>query len=125
MTDPTPVKTQSFFATCPLGVVDLLAAELKSFGATRAREMKAGVEFDGTLETAYRACLWSRVASRILMPLGQVAAHDANAMYQGLQRIDWSQHMNANGSVVVDFQGSSLGVKHTQFGALKTKDAIV
>jgi len=118
-------KTQSFFATCPLGVVDLLAAELKSFGATRTREMKAGVEFDGTLETAYRACLWSRVASRILMPIAQVAAHDANAMYQGLQRIDWSRHLTATGTLVVDFQGSSLGVKHTQFGALKTKDAIV
>ncbi len=125
MTDPTPPKTQAFFATCPLGVVDLLAAELKSFGATRAREMKAGVEFDGTLETAYRACLWSRVASRILMPIAQVAAHEANAMYQGLQRIDWSQHLAPNGTLVVDFQGSSLGVTHTQFGALKTKDAIV
>jgi 23S rRNA (guanine2445-N2)-methyltransferase / 23S rRNA (guanine2069-N7)-methyltransferase len=125
MTDPTPVKSQAFFATCPLGVVDLLAAELKACGATRAREMKAGVEFDGTLETAYRACLWSRTASRILMPIAQVAAHDANAMYAGLQRIDWSQHMSVTSTLAVDFQGSSLGVKHTQFGALKTKDAIV
>jgi 23S rRNA (guanine2445-N2)-methyltransferase / 23S rRNA (guanine2069-N7)-methyltransferase len=125
MTDTIPTKAQSFFATCPLGVVDLLAAELKACGATRAREMKAGVEFDGTLETAYRACLWSRTASRILMPITQVAAHDANAMYQGLQRIDWSQHLAPAGSLVVDFQGTSLGVKHTQFGALKTKDAIV
>ncbi|MGD9841675.1 MAG: bifunctional 23S rRNA (guanine(2069)-N(7))-methyltransferase RlmK/23S rRNA (guanine(2445)-N(2))-methyltransferase RlmL [Steroidobacteraceae bacterium] len=125
MPDSTPVKAQSFFATCPLGVVDLLAAELKACGATRAREMKAGVEFDGTLETAYRACLWSRVASRILMPIAQVAAHDANAMYAGLQRIDWSQHLSVTGTLVVDFQGSSLGIKHTQFGALKTKDAIV
>jgi len=125
MTDTIPTKALSFFATCPLGVVDLLAAELKACGATRAREMKAGVEFDGTLETAYRACLWSRTASRILMPITQVAAHDANAMYQGLQRIDWSQHLAPAGSLVVDFQGTSLGVKHTQFGALKTKDAIV
>ena len=87
--------------------------------------MKAGVEFDGTLETAYRACLWSRTASRILMPIAQVPAHDANAMYEGLKRIDWSQHLSVNGTLVVDFQGASSGVKHTQFGALKTKDAIV
>jgi 23S rRNA (guanine2445-N2)-methyltransferase / 23S rRNA (guanine2069-N7)-methyltransferase len=125
MTDPTAPKTQAFFATCPLGVADLLAAELKACGATRAREMKAGVEFDGTLETAYRACLWSRTASRILMPIAQVAAHDATAMYDGLRRVDWSQHLTPAGTLVVDFQGSSLGVKHTQFGALKTKDAIV
>ena len=125
MTDSIAPKVQSFFATCPLGVVDLLAAELKACGATRAREMKAGVEFDGTLEVAYRACLWSRTASRILMPIAQVAAHDANAMYQGLQRIDWSGHVAPSGTLVVDFQGTSLGIKHTQFGALKTKDAIV
>ncbi|MGC3982175.1 MAG: bifunctional 23S rRNA (guanine(2069)-N(7))-methyltransferase RlmK/23S rRNA (guanine(2445)-N(2))-methyltransferase RlmL [Steroidobacteraceae bacterium] len=125
MTDSTPAKNQSFFATCPLGVADLLAAELKACGATRAREMKAGVEFDGTLETAYRACLWSRTASRILMPIAQVPAHDANAMYQSLRRIDWSQHLAANGSLIVDFQGTSLGINNSQFGALKTKDAIV
>lgn len=125
MTESTSSQTQSFFATCPLGVADLLAAELKACGAVRAREMKAGVEFEGTLETAYRACLWSRTASRILMPIAQVAAHDANAMYEGLRRIDWSLHLAPAGSLVVDFQGSSLGVKHTQFGALKTKDAIV
>ncbi len=49
----------------------------------------------------------------------------ANAMYEGLKRIDWSQHLSVNGTLVVDFQGTSSGVKHTQFGALKTKDAIV
>ncbi|MES1190361.1 MAG: bifunctional 23S rRNA (guanine(2069)-N(7))-methyltransferase RlmK/23S rRNA (guanine(2445)-N(2))-methyltransferase RlmL [Steroidobacter sp.] len=123
MTNESP--SQKFFATCPLGVADLLATELKACGATRAREMKAGVEFEGTLETAYRACLWSRTANRILMPIGQVAAHDANAMYQGLQRIDWATHLSPNGTLAVDFQGTSKGVTHTQFGALKTKDAIV
>ena len=122
MSDTVSTK---FFATCPLGIADLLAAELKACGATRAREMKAGVEFDGTLETAYRACLWSRTANRILMPIAQVAAHDANAMYQGLQRVDWSQHLAQSGTLAVDFQGTSKGVTHTQFGALKTKDAIV
>jgi 23S rRNA (guanine2445-N2)-methyltransferase / 23S rRNA (guanine2069-N7)-methyltransferase len=121
----TDTPTQKFFATCPLGVADLLAAELKACGALRAREMKAGVEFEGALEIAYRSCLWSRTASRILMPITQVAAHDANAMYQGLQRIDWSRHIAPNGTLVVDFQGTTQGVKNTQFGALKTKDAIV
>ncbi len=106
-------------------MADLLSAELKLCGAERAREMKAGVQFEGTLETAYRACMWSRTASRILMPVTQVAAHTADALYEGLQRIDWSRHLAPNGTMIVDFQGTSLGIKHTQFGALKTKDAIV
>src|SRR5712671_5330924 len=114
-----------FFATCPLGVADLLAAELKALGATRARELKSGVEFEGELEVAYRACLWSRTANRILLPIGTVEARTAEDLYKGAQTIDWSTHLASNGTFAVDFAGSSTGITHTQFGALKTKDAIV
>jgi 23S rRNA (guanine2445-N2)-methyltransferase / 23S rRNA (guanine2069-N7)-methyltransferase len=114
-----------FFATCPIGVADLLAAELKEFGATRAREMKSGVEFDGELEVAYRACLWSRTANRILLQLAVVDVRSAVDLYKGVQSIDWSEHLAPSGTLAVDFAGSVPGVTHTQFGALKTKDAIV
>jgi 23S rRNA (guanine2445-N2)-methyltransferase / 23S rRNA (guanine2069-N7)-methyltransferase len=114
-----------FFATCPQGVADLLAAELKEFGATRAREMKSGVEFEGELEVAYRACLWSRTANRILMPIATVEASTANDLYAGVKAIDWTQHIESIGTFAVDFVGASTGITHTQFGALKTKDAIV
>ncbi len=113
------------FATCPLGVADLLAVELKEFGATRAREMKSGVEFEGDLEVAYRACLWSRTANRILMPIATVDARTADDLYKGVQTIDWSTHIESIGTFAVDFSGASTGITHTQFGALKTKDAIV
>jgi 23S rRNA (guanine2445-N2)-methyltransferase / 23S rRNA (guanine2069-N7)-methyltransferase len=115
----------NFFATCPLGVADLLAAELKELGATRAREMKSGVEFEGELEAGYRACLWSRTANRILMPLATVDARTATDLYTGVKTIDWSEHIESIGSFAVDFAGASTGITHTQFGALKTKDAIV
>jgi len=115
----------NFFATCPVGVSDLLAIELKEFGATRAREMKSGVEFEGDLEVAYRACLWSRTANRILMPLATVNARTADDLYKGVKTIDWSEHIESIGNFAVDFGGASTGVTHTQFGALKTKDAIV
>ncbi|MBC7984705.1 MAG: bifunctional 23S rRNA (guanine(2069)-N(7))-methyltransferase RlmK/23S rRNA (guanine(2445)-N(2))-methyltransferase RlmL [Candidatus Obscuribacterales bacterium] len=114
-----------FFATCPLGVADLLAAELKDLGATRAREMKSGVEFDGELEVAYRACLWSRTANRILLQLAIIEVRSAADLYKGVQTIDWSEHLKASGTLAVDFSGSVPGITHTQFGALKTKDAIV
>lgn len=125
MTETTTGDQRRFFATCPLGVADLLAAEIKACGAARARELKSGVEFEGTLETAYRVCLWSRTASRVLMPLTQVAAHTAAALYEGMRKIDWSRHLAPTGSFVVDFGGQSKGITNTQFGAVKTKDAIV
>ena len=59
----------SFFATAPRGLSDLLAQELGAIGALEPRERAAGVQFSGALEAGYRACLWSRIASRILLQL--------------------------------------------------------
>jgi 23S rRNA (guanine2445-N2)-methyltransferase / 23S rRNA (guanine2069-N7)-methyltransferase len=114
-----------FFASCPPGIADLTAAELRACGATHTRELKLGVLFEGTLETAYRACLWSRTASRVLMPLGNFPAATPEALYEGVAAIDWTQHVASNGTLAIEFGGSSAGIKHTHFGALKTKDAIV
>lgn len=113
------------FASCPPGVADLTAAELRDCGATQCREFKLGVQFEGTLEVAYRACLWSRTASRILMPLGTFEAATPDALYAGVKSIDWTQHIKPTGTIAVDLAGATSGITHTHFGALKTKDAIV
>lgn len=114
-----------FFASCPPGVADLTAAELRECGATQTAEFKLGVQFEGTLEVAYRACLWSRTASRVLMPLARFEAPNPDALYQGVRSIAWSDHLAPGRTLAVDFGGSSSGITHTHFGALKTKDAIV
>jgi 23S rRNA (guanine2445-N2)-methyltransferase / 23S rRNA (guanine2069-N7)-methyltransferase len=114
-----------FFASCPPGVADLTAAELRACGATQTREFKLGVQFEGALESAYRACLWSRTASRILMPLATFPAATPEQLYEGVSAIDWAAHVASSGTIAIDFGGSSSGITHTHFGALKTKDAIV
>jgi 23S rRNA (guanine2445-N2)-methyltransferase / 23S rRNA (guanine2069-N7)-methyltransferase len=114
-----------FFASCPPGVADLTAGELRECGASQTREFKLGVQFEGTLESAYRACLWSRTASRVLMPVGIVPAATPEELYEGVRSIDWSDHIAPLGSMAIDFAGASSGIVHTHFGALKTKDAIV
>lgn len=114
-----------FFASCPPAVADLTAAELRECGATSCREFKLGVQFEGSLETAYRACLWSRTASRILMPLASFEAPTPEALYEGVKAIDWSAHIKPTGTIAVDLAGATSGITHTHFGALKTKDAIV
>ena len=113
------------FASCPPGVADLTAAELRDCGAEQIREFKLGVQFEGSLETAYRACLWSRTASRIMMPLGSFPAPTPEALYEGVAAINWTDHLAPTGTLAVDLGGSTSGITHTHFGALKTKDAIV
>lgn len=113
-----------FFATCPKGMEPLLAAELRALGA-EARETRGGVGFGGTLGTAYRACLWLRTASRVLMPLARFPAPSPEALYDGARRIDWADHLAPDGTLAVDLTASASRLTHTRYGALKVKDAIV
>src|SRR5262245_57394954 len=78
-----PRRMGEFFATCAKGLEPLLAAELRALGAATVNERRAGVELSGPLEIAYRACLWSRVANRVLLPLSSFAAPDPDALYEG------------------------------------------
>lgn len=115
----------SFFATCAKGLEDLLAHELRALGLLEVRETRAGAAFAGAVEDAYRACLWSRVASRVLLPLAHVPAGSAEALYEGVRAIPWEDHLSARESLAVSFTGVNAALTHTHFGALKVKDAIV
>lgn len=114
-----------FFANCPKLVEGLLASELKDLGAVSTKETSTGVYFEGTLETAYRVCLWSRLANHVLMPLGVFDAHDVSTLQKALQGLDWAAHMTAEHTFRVDFSGKSEALHHTHYGSLVVKDAIV
>jgi 23S rRNA (guanine2445-N2)-methyltransferase / 23S rRNA (guanine2069-N7)-methyltransferase len=115
----------SFFVTAPRGLEPVLGVELRALGAADVEERRAGVVFTGELETAYRACLWSRVGNRVLLPLAHFPAGDAAALYEGVQTVDWREHVSPDGTLAVDFTSIHSHFAHTQFGAQKTKDAIV
>jgi 23S rRNA (guanine2445-N2)-methyltransferase / 23S rRNA (guanine2069-N7)-methyltransferase len=105
---------------------NILANELKTLGINIVKTTVAGVSFEGDLETAYRACLWSRIASRILLKLSEFPVKTQQDLYKGVQQINWSEHLRANGSFAVSFSAKSApAINNTHFGALKVKDAIV
>ncbi|MGX2040077.1 bifunctional 23S rRNA (guanine(2069)-N(7))-methyltransferase RlmK/23S rRNA (guanine(2445)-N(2))-methyltransferase RlmL [Methylocaldum sp. MU1018] len=113
-----------FFATAPLGMELLLADELSTLGAADVAETRAGAAFGGDLETAYKACLWSRLANRILLPLDRFPAAGPEELYQGIRRIEWGAHLDAHATFAVDFASSRSKIDHTLFGAQKVKDGI-
>ncbi|GAB5450029.1 MAG: bifunctional 23S rRNA (guanine(2069)-N(7))-methyltransferase RlmK/23S rRNA (guanine(2445)-N(2))-methyltransferase RlmL [Halioglobus sp.] len=118
-------NAREWFATCPKGVESLLAHELATLGADDFRETVAGVRFAGSWAVAYRACLWSRLANRVIWPLGKFDAADGDALYHSLRGIDWVQLFDSRHTIAVDFSGSSGAIRNTQFGAQRSKDAIV
>ena len=78
MASDTDDRVNAWFATCPKGVESLLLSELESLGAETTRETVAGVHFSGPRAVMYRACLWSRLANRILWPLARADAADGD-----------------------------------------------
>ncbi len=117
-------ELMTFMASSPRGLADLLASELQGFGASDVRERSRGVVFLGTLETAYRACLGSRIANRILLELARFEASDAMQLYHGARALDWSRHIGPGATIACDFTGRHPAITHTHFGALKVKDAL-
>jgi 23S rRNA (guanine2445-N2)-methyltransferase / 23S rRNA (guanine2069-N7)-methyltransferase len=114
------------FAACPRGVVDLLAEELRGLGADVGRSHPAGVSFDGDLRIAYSACLWSRVASRIVLTLAEVDARDDAGFYAAVRALPWERQLPAGATLAIDVVGDlPPWLRHSGFAAQRCKDAVV
>ncbi|MFG3451650.1 bifunctional 23S rRNA (guanine(2069)-N(7))-methyltransferase RlmK/23S rRNA (guanine(2445)-N(2))-methyltransferase RlmL [Stutzerimonas stutzeri] len=111
--------------TCPKGLEGLLLEEAIGLGLEEAREQTAAVRGFAGMEVAYRLCLWSRLANRVLLVIDRFATTNAETLYEGVHQVDWSEHLQATGSLAVEFSGHGSGIDNTHFGALKVKDAIV
>ncbi len=114
----------SFFATTPKHLGSLLAEELERLGLHGATEGRGGARFEGSLEDGYRACLWSRVANRVLLPLAQFPAVGPEALYAGAVEVPWEDHLTPDRTFAVRFDGRLPGVTDSRYPALKVKDAI-
>ncbi len=113
-----------WIATAPVGAASVLAGELAQYGAIGLVERSTDVKFQGTLETGYRACLWSRTATRVLLSLGSIDAGSAQNLYEGVKRIDWREHLGGGATLACDCSGGNESIRHTLYGAQLLKDAV-
>ncbi len=108
-----------------MGLEPLLADELIQLGIAEVKEERAGVSFSGTLADAYSACLWSRLASRILLPLARFDAVDSDQLYREVLKIDWAEHLSSSSTLAIDCSLSQSRITHSRYAALRVKDAVV
>ncbi len=111
--------------TCPKGIESLLLDEAAALGLEEGHAGLAVVQGRATLETAYRICLWSRLANRVLWKLAEFPVTTTQELYDGVRALPWQDHVPVPGTLSVDFSGSGAGIRHTRFGAQKVKDAVV
>ena len=114
-----------WLATCPKGLELLLAEELQGIGAEGIKETVAAVHFKGSMEVGYRACLWSRLANRILKPMHSFMLNESEDLYEQCNEIPWEAHFSAAHSIAIDFIGTSRLIDNTMYGSQRVKDAVV
>lgn len=112
-------------ATTLFGLEEILAAELKELGATDIEILKRAVKFKGDQALLYKCNLHLRTALRVLKPFAQFNIHTDNDLYKKIKKIDWEEYLSVDGTLAVDATVSGEYFTHSQFVALRCKDAIV
>jgi len=116
---------KKLFATTARGFEELLKVELTELGANDCRIAQGGVHFLADDETLYRALLWSRLSSRILLPIADAKIYSDLDLYAAVIGQSWADYFDDKTTFLVDFNGTNREIRHTQFGAMRVKDGIV
>ncbi|MFN2257103.1 MAG: bifunctional 23S rRNA (guanine(2069)-N(7))-methyltransferase RlmK/23S rRNA (guanine(2445)-N(2))-methyltransferase RlmL [Desulfuromonadaceae bacterium] len=125
MNNQTSDLLLQLFVTAPKGLEQLLHAEICTLGSTDSRQTRGGVACSVPLELMYRICLWSRFGGRVLLPLAQEQVTDEHQLYNLVRSIAWEEHFPCGSTFAVDCNAQQSCLTHTQFIALKAKDAVV
>jgi 23S rRNA (guanine2445-N2)-methyltransferase len=107
------------------GFEELLAKELTQLGAQEVKIGVRSVSFVGDKGFMYKVNLALRTAIKILKPLTTFRIKDEQDLYDQVYKIPWEEYMSENGSLAVNATVHSDKFTHSQYIALKTKDAIV
>lgn len=79
----------------------------------------------GTLREGYRLCLWSRVASRVLLPIVELEADDDTALYDALREVAWWEHFRASQTFAIGSSQAPNSPIPSHYWVQRAKDAIV
>ncbi|PID76362.1 MAG: bifunctional 23S rRNA (guanine(2069)-N(7))-methyltransferase RlmK/23S rRNA (guanine(2445)-N(2))-methyltransferase RlmL [Deltaproteobacteria bacterium] len=112
-------------AACPAGVEGLAAEEISSFGGAVIKTSRGLVRWHGTLEAAYRACLWSRFSSSVLLQITGFSAPDEGRLYHETLAFNWEKHLDPAATFAVGCTlAAGSAINHSKFAALRVKDGV-
>lgn len=106
------------------GLEDVLAAELSRIGGNDIKPAKRAVYCTADMDLVYKANIRLRTALRVLVPLRNFQARDEDALYAGAKAIDWISWFGPDKTFAVKATTTGPVHTHSQYAALKVKDAI-
>ncbi len=113
------------YAAAIPGTEKALCEELRELGFASVRFNRGGIPFRGEATEGWRACLESRIAQRIQLLLGRFPCPTEQALFDGVQTVDWSAYLTPEHTLSVSAVCIASNMTHSGFAGLKVKDAIV
>lgn len=107
------------------GLEELLQTELVDLGAQDVKVHKRAVSFEGDKRMMYKVNMFSRLTLDVLTPIAKFNAKSPEELYREVKKINWSEYMSPESSFFISTIIYSTVFDHSQFAALKAKDAIV
>ena len=109
---------------------NLTSTKLQGLGIEKTERFAGRLILQGTLEQAYRICMWSRLASRVLKPIHTFElehTHDARdvaeELYEGAISFDWSLIFAPQSTFAIRLHVEREIKVNSQFATLRVKTA--
>ncbi len=113
------------FVTAAAGTERALQDELRELGLRRLRGDRGGVHVEGGRAEAVTICLRSRIAVRVLVEVCRFDCPHEDALYDGIAAYEWERWLRTDGTLAVSAVARDSRLRHTNYIAQRTKDAIV
>ncbi|HEX6807693.1 MAG TPA: hypothetical protein VF118_06875 [Gemmatimonadaceae bacterium] len=112
------------FAICAPGLERLVAGELESLSLAPDTTDPGGVSFRGGIDAVWRANLWLRTASRVIVRLGSFRARALGELERRARALPWEPYIPAGSVVRVRASSHKSRLYHTGAIAERVAGAI-
>ena len=92
-----------------MGLESLLISELEKLGVEQIEKNPGAIVLQADLGTAYRICLSSRVASRVLWRVAEKKADNVDALYAATCGVSWPDYFSSDKPVRILLDAQQVG----------------
>ncbi len=111
-------------ATTFTGLEPILKNEIEKLGGRNITVLTRAVSFFGDKELLYKSNLLLRTAIRVLVPITDFFASDADTLYEKMMEIEWPSLFDKEKTFAIEAVVHSNLYRHSAYVAQRTKDAI-
>ncbi len=114
-----------YFAQIPDGAEEVATRELEALGAREVKPGYRGLYFGADAASLYAVVYRALILTRVLAPIARFQCHSADYLYKRAQDVRWRDFISPQGTFAVFANVSNSAIRHSQYAALKVKDAVV